>query len=117
MIPVAGGSLHTSAIARRPVAGQLCAGGVHLHVSPWVRPMSRGRITMASTLARMARCRKPNQYANSAKSHFRVKKNGRSCEGKTLPDKSVHLDRENRREALPHANSVPFAGTFRKAEH
>jgi len=79
--------------------------------------MSRGRITMASTLARMARCRKPNQYANSAESHFRVKENGRSGEEKTLPDKSVHLDRENCREALPHANSVPFVDTFRKAEH
>jgi len=78
--------------------------------------MSRGRITMASTLARMARCRKPNQYANSAESHFRVKKNGRSCEGKTLPDKSVHLDRENRREALPHANSVPLRDTFGNAQ-
>ncbi|WP_159095125.1 hypothetical protein [Stenotrophomonas sp. ZAC14A_NAIMI4_1] len=67
---------------------------------------------MASTLARMARCRKPNQYANSAQSHFHVKKSGRLREEKTLPDKSVHLDRENRREALPHANSVPFGDLF-----
>jgi len=65
----------------------------------------------------MAWCRKPNQYANSAESHFCVKKNGRSGEEKTLLDKSVHLDRENLWEALPHANSVPFADTFRKAEH
>ncbi|WP_313146708.1 hypothetical protein [Stenotrophomonas sp.] len=73
-----------SAIARRPAAGRRCAGGVRLHVSPWVRPMSRGRITMASTLARMARCRKPNQYANSAERHFRVKENGRSGEEKNV---------------------------------
>jgi len=65
----------------------------------------------------MARCRKPNQYANSAQSHFHVKKSGHLREEKTLPDKSVHLDRENRREALLHANSVPFGDTFGNTEH
>ncbi|WP_312735432.1 hypothetical protein [Stenotrophomonas sp.] len=79
---------------------------------PWLRPLLPGRITMGLTLARMARCRKPNQYANSAQSHFHVKKSGRLREEITLQDKSVHLDRENRRETLPHANSVPFGGLF-----
>ncbi|WP_159094784.1 hypothetical protein [Stenotrophomonas sp. ESTM1D_MKCIP4_1] len=109
--------MRATAAARFPAAARVCAGSERLHVSPWAWPLLHGRITMGLTLARMVRCRKSNQYANSAESRFTVKNIGRSCEEKTLPDKSVHLDRENKTEPAPHANSVPFRALFVEAEH